>query len=56
MATFSFQEYEFLKNCVGRIAALQPDVLLVEKTVSRVAQEFLLEAGITLVINVKPVS
>lgn len=47
------QENEFLKNCVSRIAKLQPDILLVEKTVSRLAQGFLLDAGITLVLNVK---
>jgi len=48
------QEHEYLHNCVGRIAALQPDILLVEKTVSRLAQGFLLDANITLVLNVKP--
>jgi len=48
------QEYEYLRNCVGRIATLQPDILLVEKTVSRLAQGFLLDANITLVLNVKP--
>ena len=41
---------------MARIEALQPDILLVERTVSRVAQGFLFDAGITLVINVKPVS
>lgn len=41
---------------MGRISSLQPDILLVEKTVSRVAQEFLYDAGITLILNVKPVS
>jgi hypothetical protein len=49
------QEHEYLRHCVGRIATLQPDIVLVEKTVSRLAQGFLLDAGITLVINVKPV-
>lgn len=48
------QEHEYLRNCVGRIATLQPDILLVEKTVSRLAQGFLLDADITLVVNVKP--
>ena len=48
------QEHEYLRNCVGRIATLQPDILLVEKTVSRLAQGFLLDADITLVLNVKP--
>ena len=48
------QEHEYLRNCVGRIATLQPDIVFVEKTVSRLAQGFLLDANITLVLNVKP--
>jgi len=48
------QEHEYLRNCVGRIATLQPDILIVEKTVSRLAQGFLLDSNITLVLNMKP--
>uniref|UniRef100_A0A8C9TL64 1-phosphatidylinositol 3-phosphate 5-kinase n=1 Tax=Scleropages formosus TaxID=113540 RepID=A0A8C9TL64_SCLFO len=48
------QEREFLKNYVQRIADLRPSLVLVEKTVSRIAQDMLLEHGISLVINVKP--
>ncbi|XP_041118468.1 1-phosphatidylinositol 3-phosphate 5-kinase-like isoform X3 [Polyodon spathula] len=48
------QEREFLKNYVQRIVDVRPDLVLVEKTVSRIAQDMLLEHGITLVINVKP--
>ncbi|XP_041328909.1 1-phosphatidylinositol 3-phosphate 5-kinase isoform X2 [Pyrgilauda ruficollis] len=48
------QEREFLKNYVQRIVDVQPNLVLVEKTVSRIAQDMLLEHGITLVINVKP--
>lgn len=51
-----FQEREFLKNYVQRIVDVRPTLVLVEKTVSRIAQDMLLEHGITLVINVKPVS
>lgn len=49
------QEEEFLKNNISKIASLSPcpDILVVEKTVSRLAQEYLLQAGITLVFNVK---
>ncbi|XP_038047871.1 1-phosphatidylinositol 3-phosphate 5-kinase-like [Patiria miniata] len=47
------QEHEYLKNCVLRIASLKPDILIVEKTVARLAQMFLLHSGITLVLNVK---
>ncbi|TRY88213.1 hypothetical protein DNTS_026902 [Danionella cerebrum] len=48
------QEREFLKNYVQRIADVRPNLVLVEKTVSRMAQDMLLEHGITLVVNVKP--
>ncbi|XP_034021114.1 1-phosphatidylinositol 3-phosphate 5-kinase, partial [Thalassophryne amazonica] len=48
------QEREFLKNYVQRIMDVRPNLVLVEKTVSRIAQDMLLEHGITLVINVKP--
>ncbi|KAJ3592606.1 hypothetical protein NHX12_007733 [Muraenolepis orangiensis] len=47
-------EREFLKNYVQRIVDVRPNLVLVEKTVSRIAQDMLLEHGITLVINVKP--
>lgn len=39
-----------------RIVTIRPDVLLVEKSVSRIAREYLYQAGITLIINVKQVS
>ena len=48
------QENEYLKNAVAKIAAFKPEVLLVEKVVSGVAQEFLFNLGVTLVLNVKP--
>ncbi|XP_021945128.2 1-phosphatidylinositol 3-phosphate 5-kinase isoform X2 [Folsomia candida] len=48
------QEHDYLKNTVARISAMKPDIVIVEKTVSRLAQKFMLELGITLVINVKP--
>ncbi|XP_028752152.1 1-phosphatidylinositol-3-phosphate 5-kinase FAB1B-like [Neltuma alba] len=47
------QEMEHLKMAVAKIAAQQPDILLVEKSVSRYAQEYLLAQGISLVLNVK---
>ncbi|XP_005397021.1 PREDICTED: 1-phosphatidylinositol 3-phosphate 5-kinase isoform X7 [Chinchilla lanigera] len=47
------QEREFLKNYVQRVVDVRPTLVLVEKTVSRIAQDMLLEHGITLVINVK---
>ena len=56
MFFFFPQEREFLKNYVQRIVDVRPTLVLVEKTVSRIAQDMLLEHGITLVINVKSVS
>ncbi|QDS68694.1 hypothetical protein FKW77_002785 [Venturia effusa] len=47
------QEREYLRNLVTRIANLNPQVLLVEKNVSGLALEFLEEAGIAVVYNVK---
>lgn len=47
------QEREFLKNSVAKVCSLKPDVVVVEKSVCRLAQEFLLEAGITLVFHTK---
>lgn len=38
---------------VSKIEAHQPDVLLVEKSVSRYAQEHLLSKDISLVLNIK---
>ncbi|KAI1926556.1 Mitochondrial distribution and morphology protein 12 [Ophidiomyces ophidiicola] len=47
------QEREFLENLVGRISALRPNVLLVEKNVSGLALQLLEKAGIATVYNVK---
>ncbi|KAK4267136.1 hypothetical protein QN277_023959 [Acacia crassicarpa] len=47
------QEMDHLKMAVAKIATHNPDVLLVEKSVSRYAQEYLLGRNISLVLNVK---
>ncbi|XP_023515845.1 1-phosphatidylinositol-3-phosphate 5-kinase FAB1B-like isoform X1 [Cucurbita pepo subsp. pepo] len=47
------QELDHLKMAVAKIDAHHPNVLLVEKSVSRHAQEYLLSKKITLVLNVK---
>lgn len=47
------QGIDHLKMIISRIEALRPNVLLVEKSVSSYAQEYLLEKGISLVLNVK---
>ena len=48
------QEREFLENLVTRIAALQPNLLLVEKHVSGLALHLLEKARIATAHNVKP--
>lgn len=47
------QEMDHLKMAVAKIDAHHPDVLLVEKSVSRYAQEYLLAKNISLVLNIK---
>ncbi|CAJ2650041.1 unnamed protein product [Trifolium pratense] len=47
------QEMDHLKMAVTRIAIHKPNVLLVEKSVSRYAQEYLLAKDISLVLNIK---
>jgi 1-phosphatidylinositol-3-phosphate 5-kinase len=47
------QEIDQLKMIVSKIESHSPNVLLVEKTVSSYAQEFLLAKEISLVLNVK---
>lgn len=47
------QEKQYLTNLVGRVAALRPHVLLVEKSVSRIALEALLEQNIAVARSVK---
>lgn len=47
------QGIDHLKRIISRIEALHPNVLLVEKSVSSYAQEYLLEKEISLVLNVK---
>lgn len=47
------QEEEYLKILVKKIRVLSPDVVLVEKSASRKVQMWLLNANISLVINVK---
>ncbi|XP_008800771.2 putative 1-phosphatidylinositol-3-phosphate 5-kinase FAB1C isoform X3 [Phoenix dactylifera] len=47
------QEIDHLKMAVGKIEAHRPNVLLVEKSVSSYAQEYLLAKEISLVLNVK---
>ncbi|KAF5187379.1 1-phosphatidylinositol-3-phosphate 5-kinase FAB1A [Thalictrum thalictroides] len=47
------QEMDHLKMAVAKIDAHKPNILLVEKSVSRFAQEYLLAKDISLVLNIK---
>ncbi|KAK9877229.1 hypothetical protein WA026_016976 [Henosepilachna vigintioctopunctata] len=47
------QEHEYLGHVCARIIALQPNIVMVQRNVSMLAQDFLREKGITLVHNVK---
>lgn len=47
------QEREHISKLVARITALRPSLLLVKSTVSRIALEYLLEARIPVIHNVK---
>ncbi|OWZ16242.1 Phosphatidylinositol-3-phosphate 5-kinase [Phytophthora megakarya] len=47
------QEKSYMAILVDKISALEPDVIFVEKTVSRHAQELLRERRISIVLNVK---
>ncbi|KAF9929088.1 1-phosphatidylinositol-3-phosphate 5-kinase [Linnemannia zychae] len=48
------QEKEYLKLLVNRIVALNPQIVIVEKTVSRLALELLLSHNVAVAYNVKP--
>ncbi|KAI1006713.1 1-phosphatidylinositol 3-phosphate 5-kinase [Podosphaera aphanis] len=47
------QEKEYLRNMANRIASLRPQLLLVQKTVSGLALQYLSEANIAVAYNVK---
>ncbi|RLM56321.1 1-phosphatidylinositol-3-phosphate 5-kinase FAB1B-like [Panicum miliaceum] len=47
------QETDHLKMAVAKIVAQKPNLLLVENSVSRYAQDLLLEKNISLVLNIK---
>lgn len=48
------QEKDYLGNLASRIAALRPHIVLVEKSVSRIALEALAKRGIAVARTVKP--
>lgn len=53
LETLILQEKEYLRNVVARILSYSPDIVLVHKNVSGIAQDMLRNSGITLVLDVK---
>lgn len=51
LETLYEQELQYMKLVIDKIASVGVDVLLVGKAVSRIGQELLLEAGISVAIN-----
>ncbi|XP_008558177.1 1-phosphatidylinositol 3-phosphate 5-kinase isoform X2 [Microplitis demolitor] len=47
------QEKEYLGHTVARIMALKPDIVMVHRSVARLAQDRFRECGVTLILNVK---
>lgn len=54
LETLLEQEEKYMEILVGKILKLKPDILLVGRSVSRKAQELLLQARVVLVQHVKP--
>ncbi|RDD46412.1 1-phosphatidylinositol 3-phosphate 5-kinase [Trichoplax sp. H2] len=48
LQSVTMQEEEYLQNVVKKITSWSPDLIIVEKTVSQLALQYLLQAGITL--------
>ena len=51
--TLHLQEEKYLKNRVARVKTLDPSIVLVQNSVSRLALEMLYELGIVVVVNVR---
>ena len=52
--TVALQEAEYIRNVVGKLLDLRPNIVLVEKSVAKLAQEIFLTEGVSLAVNVKP--
>ena len=51
--TLHLQEEQYLKNVVAKVKAFRPSIILVQKSMSRLALEMLYELGIIVAVNVK---
>ena len=52
--TLQLQEHEYLKNVVAKIKKFHPSIILVQKSVSRIALDMLHDLGVVVAVNVKP--
>ena len=52
--TLQMQEEKYLKNLVARVKTFQPRVILVQKSVARIALEMFFHLDIVVAVNVKP--
>lgn len=52
--TLQMQEEKYLKNLVARVKTFQPRVILVQKSVARLALEMFYHLDIVVAVNVKP--
>lgn len=52
--TLQLQEEKYLKNLVARVKTFKPSIILVQKSVSRLALEMLHALEIVVAVNVKP--
>ena len=52
--TLQLQEREYLKNLVVKVLTIKPNLILVQKSVSRLALEMLFDLEIVVALNVKP--
>ena len=51
--TLQLQEEQYLKNVVAKVKAFRPSIILVQKSMSRLALDMLYELGIIVAVNVK---
>lgn len=54
LETVQLQEAEYVKNVIGKLLDLRPSLVLVEKSVTHLAQEILRKERVSLAVNVKP--
>ena len=56
LESIQLQEAEYVKNVIGKLLDSRPNIVLVEKTVTNLAQEIFLKEGVSLAVNVKEIN